>query len=315
MPNVLVTGGLGFIGGSVVNAYNAAGWNVAVCDDLTNNTYQPHIFKSVAEYHSDVTDALSYARVDTIDYDLIVHCASPVGAAGVLPWRGNLAYEIQRTTHAVARYCKAHQARLINISTSEVYGFSGTYHEDDDLRVPARVNARIEYAVGKLAAETSLRLMPGLSSINVRPFNVVGADQRSTGGFVLPTFAEQAIEGRPLTVYGDGTQQRAFLAVEDLVEFMLHVTPLDVFDGRCVNVGNPTNRITVNHLANTVIKESGNMGTIAYTDGKAVHGEDYAEAEGHVKLPDISLAEGMGWHPERGLTEVVHSALEKAACR
>jgi nucleoside-diphosphate-sugar epimerase len=314
LPNVLITGGLGFIGGAAAYNYALAGWRVDVCDDLTNNTYAPHSLGTEAEWYCDVAEALNRIRLSLREYDLVIHCASPVGAAGVLPWRGRLAYEIMRTTHAVTCYCNAFGVPLINVSSSEVYGFSGTYHEKDALRVPAHVNTRIEYAVGKMAAETAVRLLPGLNSISLRPFNVVGSDQRSAGGFVLPTFAEQAVEGRPLTVYGDGTQQRAFLAVEDLVSFML-LLQRDDYDGRVVNLGNPTNRITILNLAHLVSETARTKFEIVYTDGKAVHGEDYAEAEGYVKLPDIALAEDMGWSPRYTLNEIALAAVEKIACR
>jgi nucleoside-diphosphate-sugar epimerase len=302
---VLVTGGLGFIGSTITDAFYAEGHDVMVCDNLSSNVIGWDESPAAYWYTQDVADCLG-----TLEYhpDLVVHCANPVGAAGIIPLKGRIAAETVRTTSSVVEYCAMTGARLVYISSSEVYGKSGTYSESDDLRVPAALSPRIEYAVGKVAAEACVRLTPGLRSVTLRPFNVAGARQQSEGGFVLPTFCEQAAMGWPLTVYGDGQQRRALTGVEDVAAFVLGLRD-DHFDGRVVNVGAPANETSIIELAERVRFLADSPSQIAYTTGQAVHGEDYAEAEGVVKLPAVALAERMGWAPVWTLDRLIADAL------
>src|SRR5690606_16210498 len=89
-------------------------------------------------------------------YDLVVHAASPVGAVALLEQESIVA-EIVETTQAAISYCRRHDASLVNISSSEVYGFSGVYRETDPCKVPHRLSHRLQYAAGKLAAEQLVR--------------------------------------------------------------------------------------------------------------------------------------------------------------
>ena len=276
-----------------------------VCDNFSSNVIGWDESPASHWYSVDVEDCLGGLEDHP---DLVVHCANPVGAAGILPLKGRIASETMRTTSAAVEYCAMTGARLVYISSSEVYGRSGTYTETDDLRVPAALSPRIEYAVGKIAAEATVRQTPGLRSVCLRPFNVAGARQQSEGGFVLPTFCEQALMGWPLTVYGDGEQRRALTGVEDLAAFVLALEP-EHYDGRVVNVGTPGNETSIIELAERVRFLSDSESVIAYTTGKEVHGDDYAEAEGVVKLPSVTLAERMGWAPTWTLDRLIADSL------
>ena len=303
--NVLILGGLGFIGSTIADKFYEAGHSVAICDNLSSNVIGVDESPAWSWSLLDVEDCLGQIEDHP---DLVVHCANPVGAAGILSLKGRIASETVRTTSSAARYCALTGARLVYISSSEVYGKSGVYTELDDLRVPAALSPRIEYAAGKIAAEACVRLTPGLRSVTLRPFNVAGARQQSEGGFVLPTFCEQASMDWPLTVYGDGEQRRALTGVEDLAAFVLALRD-DHFDGRVVNVGSPENETSIIELAERVRFLADSTSVISYTSGQEVHGEDYAEAEGIVKLPAVALAERMGWAPEWTLDRLIADAL------
>lgn len=303
---VVITGGLGFIGSFLAEAYRDQGHSVAVIDNLSAN-----VVEQIDGVHNmrgfDADLALEVAPAD-----LIVHCASPVGAVGILSKSGHISSEISRTTSAVCEAAKKWRSPLVNISTSEVYGFSGVYSETDDIRVPFKHSARIEYAVGKLAAEYTVKLRD-IPSLTIRPFNVAGPRQTSSKGFVVPTFVEQALEGTPLTVFYPGTQERSFTAVSDIVRFVVGLHP-DQIDGQIVNVGNPANRTTILDLARLVIETTGSSSGLVETTGQAVHGSQYEEAEGTVKVPDISLARSLGWEPRVGLSDLIkETAAEYAA--
>lgn len=295
---VLITGGLGFIGGEIAQHYPGA----TILDDLSSNVYAADEVPGRVNV-STIADWRPDRR-----FEVIIHCASPVGAVGVLPHRGRIASRIVADTQRVVDWCRDMGARMVNVSTSEVYGRSGTYREDDPLRVPPVMSARIEYAVGKIAAEACVRLTPGLRSITVRPFNVAGARQLRSAGFVIPTFAEQACVDVPLTVFGDGSQVRAFTAVGDVARFIAGLGA-DAFTGDVVNVGNPDNRTTIGRLAVMTRHIADSTSDIYHTTGTAIHGPDYAEAEGHVKLPDATRAHALGWRPTTPLEAIVADAV------
>ena len=144
---VLVLGALGFIGSSIADAYYQAGHSVAGCDNLSSNVIGWDESPAARWYTQDAADCLGLLEDHP---DLVVQCANPVGAAGILPLKGRIASETMRTTSSAVEYCAMTGARLIYISSSEVYGKSGTYTESDDLRVPAALSPRIEYAAGKI---------------------------------------------------------------------------------------------------------------------------------------------------------------------
>lgn len=306
---VFVTGGLGFIGSFTCEHLRDLGHEVVAIDDLSSNV--------VTGIDGVTTVVEDLRRVGFSRADAVVHCASPVGAVALLHARASITQEIVDTTHYVAAHCASLGIPLVNISTSEVYGFSGEYHETDSLTVPDKHSARIEYAVGKTAGEHLLYGFKDLRFISLRPFNVTGPRQTSAKGFVLPTFVEQAQAGDPLTVFEDGKQERAFTSVYDVARFIGRAITHRTFDRRAYNVGNPGNRTTINALAQRVLDLTGSDSTVIHTTGKAVHGEAYEEAEGRVKVPSIARANSVGWSPHDTLDQLIAKTIEDSnvTCR
>lgn len=294
---VLITGALGFIGSHLAEAYLDRGDTVIGIDNLSAN---------VVDYVDGMELELGDARKLVGDFpkvDLVVHAASPVGPAYLLGCQ-SIVSEIVETTQAAISYCRRAEVPLVNISTSEVYGFSGVYNEQDDCVFPHRLSHRIQYAAGKFAGEHLVRTS-GLYSLTIRPFNIAGPRQSRDKGFVLPTFCEQAIAGEPLTVFEDGAQQRSFTAVYDLCDFIVNADPRNFPATEVVNVGNPHNRTTIQGLAGRVCDLLGVERRIERTSGKEIHGPEYEEAVGKIKVPDIALAESLGWEPRVGLEELI----------
>ena len=304
MMNVLITGALGFIGSHIADAYVARGDEVSGIDDRSGNVVDAvHGAKVVIADVRDISETLLPVP------DLVIHTASPVGPVALLE-RTSIVAEIIETTQAVLRYCARNRVPLVNISSSEVYGFSGVYSETDACVVPHRLTHRLQYAAGKLAAEQLVRTST-VKAVTIRPFNVAGPRQSRSKGFVIPTFCEQALAGEPLTVFEGGGQERCPTAVWDLVDFIVGCDPLEQA-GLVVNVGNPGNRTTIRELADLVIEASGSGSPVALTSGKAVHGSLYEEAEGRVKVPDARLARSLGWTPRIGLLEMVDRTLAES---
>jgi UDP-glucose 4-epimerase len=294
---ITVTGGLGFLGSFICEQLLERGHTVTAIDDMSAN-----VVDSIDGVHATHVDCRHHSYYDA---EAVVHCASPVGAVALLDRPYSITHEITDTTHSVARACNTLGIPMLNISTSEVYGFSGEYRESDTLQVPHKFSARLEYAVGKMAGEHTLHGFKDLRFTTIRPFNVTGPRQTSLKGFVLPTFVEQALEGKDLTVFGSGQQERSFTSVNDVARFICDLIHRDNFDRQTVNVGNPNNRTSVIELAHRVCEITGSDSEILFTDGKAIHGEGYEEAEGFVKVPSINVARSQGFVPTDTLDDLI----------
>jgi nucleoside-diphosphate-sugar epimerase len=310
MQKVVITGGLGFIGSHVVDALLAAGRDVTVIDSMV----------------AAVTDGREYEayprcvvhRVSIADYfagggdfegvDLVVHAASHVGPAGILRYQGTLGVDIVTTTQQVVNACVDSGAALAHFSSAEVYGRSGMLAEADDLIVPTHYNVRLEYAIAKTLTEaiTVNSRHRGLRGLVIRPFNVAGPRQSRAGGFVMPTFVQQAIAGRPLTVFATGNQERAFLSANDLARFICENIEAALETERPIfNLGNPANVTTVWNLAERVIERLGSVSPIEHADARLIHGPLYEEAESFQKLPVLDAAASVGWAPVIGLDALI----------
>jgi len=179
--------------------------------------------------------------------------------------------------------------------------------------VPPYYNARIEYALAKLTSEAMIGNSQhrGLRAIVIRPFNVAGPRQSRAGGFVLPTFVQQALGDRPLTVFAGGRQTRAFLGIDDLVGFVARHVDDRLFEQPALyNVGNPDNATTIQALAERVIRLLGSRSTIVQVDPKSVYGPLYFEAESVEKVPAIGKATALGWSPAQSLDAIIAQCAE-----
>ncbi len=311
MPKrVVVTGGLGFIGSHVADAYLAAGDQVIIIDsqvasviDGTEHQAHPHctvVRKSVEDYFE---DGGSFE-----DVDRVVHAASHVGPAGILQYAGNLGSDMVRCTEYVLEGCLEAGVPLCVFSSAEVYGRSGRLGEKDDIRVPTRYNARIEYAIGKtlIEAMTINSLRRGLKAFVIRPFNVAGSRQSQAGGFVMPTFVQQALSGHPITVFATGRQVRSFTSATDLSRFLLSFWDAALESRESIfNIGNPSNSTTIWELAERVKGLLNSASAIVYADAKKIHGPYYEEAESFEKVPALGAALEVGWRPHIGLDELI----------
>jgi nucleoside-diphosphate-sugar epimerase len=146
----------------------------------------------------------------------------------------------------------------------------------------------------------------GLRAIVIRPFNIAGSRQSRAGGFVMPTFVQQALSGQPITVFDSGEQTRAFTSASDLSRFLTDFWD-DAQDSedRVFNIGNPKNRITIRGLAERVKHLLGSDSEIVKVDGREVYGPMYMEAESFDKVPVLGAAARLGWEPQVGLDQLV----------
>ncbi|MDQ3708255.1 MAG: NAD(P)-dependent oxidoreductase [Actinomycetota bacterium] len=307
---MVVTGGLGFIGSHVADAFLARGHEVSIIDSMVASVTEGEEF----ENHSRCT----VVRRSIEDYvasggdfegaERVIHAAAHVGPAGILQYRGKLGADIVRSTEAVIDGCVAADVPLCVFSSAEVYGRSGMLGEKDDIRVPTGYNARIEYAVAKTLTEamTINSAARGLRPIVIRPFNVAGSRQSRAGGFVMPTFVQQALTGQAITVFATGDQVRAFTAASDLSRFLTnYMDQALASDNVIFNIGNPANATTIRDLAERVKRLLGSPSEVVHTDARSIHGPAYAEAESFEKVPALDAATALGWSPEIDLDALI----------
>jgi len=314
----LITGGAGFLGAAFARRLAAEGAVEALDDLSTGRRENLYGLRGVTLCPGSVLDpALVDARVRGADR--VIHLAAVVGVRRVLEEPATTLETNVQGTLNVLRAAARHGRPVLYASSSEVYGRSPDvpFREDAELLVGATTERRWSYAASKAMGEwaaASLAAREGLRALGVRLFNVVGPGQRSRYGMVLPTFARQALAGEPLTVFGDGTQTRCFLHVEDAVEGCLALLAEPRAEGRVVNLGS-TEEVSIGELARRVRREAGSASPIVHMPFREAYGTDGVEPGRRV--PDVALARDLiGFRPRHDLRAIVRDVLAgRAAAR
>ena len=306
MPKTLVTGGAGFLGSHLCDRLIEEGHSVVCMDNLiTGDTDNiEHLFElgqdrfRFVEY--DVTD---YLHVNG-DLDYVLHFASPAAPDDYLKYPIQTLKVGALGTHKALGLAKAKDARLLLASTSEVYGDPLVHPQPEDYWGNVNpIGERGVYDEAKRFAEAlamAYNRYHGVETRIVRIFNTYGPRMRIDDGRALPTFMSQALRGEPLTVYGDGSQTRAFCYVDDLVEGIYRLLLSD--ESEPVNIGNP-DEITIKEFAEEIIEITGTGSSITY--------EELPADDPQVRQPDISRArEILDWSPKVGRKEGLRRTLD-----
>ena len=273
--NICITGGTGFIGSVLVGTL-VENNRVTVFDNLSRNalkyySYANHPNLSVIE--GDVMDASAvYSAVKEADY--IIHCAGIAGIRTVCrrPTQ-TLGVNIVGSVNVLeAAQAAGRCKRVVCFSTSEVLGSRAfSSRETDQSVIGASGHARWTYAVSKLAEEhlaLAYYREYGLPTTVVRPFNIYGPGQVGEGA--LKIFVEQALKDEAITIFGDGTQIRAWCYVDDMVAGTLLCLEKETAIGESFNIGNTRSVQTIYGLANTVIRMLGSKSEILFAPAASV---------------------------------------------
>jgi UDP-glucose 4-epimerase len=321
--HILITGGAGFIGTHLTRRFLARGDTISVLDNLSTGN-----FDNIREF---VGHPLYHFAIDTLDNplvldrlasqaDAIVHLAAAVGVKLVVEKPTETIETNVLGTHAVLNAARRYRCRTIIASTSEVYGkgVKIPFSEEDDLLLGSSTRSRWAYAASKLLDEfmgLATYREYGLPVTIVRFFNTVGPGQTGRYGMVVPRFVRQAIQGEPITVYGDGNQTRCFCHVQDTIRALeLLLDHHESTAGEIYNIGS-NHEVTINELANEVITRSTSTSTVRlvpYSEAYAPGFEDMRR-----RVPDTAkIREAVGWQATRNLNEILDDviAFERNRC-
>jgi UDP-glucose 4-epimerase len=312
---VLITGGAGFIGSHLADAYLQRGDEVSVIDDLSTGTIDniQHL-KSNSKFHYTIDSVHNQpVTAELVDQsDIVVHLAAAVGVKLIVESPVRTIETNVRGTEVVLALANKKQKRVLIASTSEVYGLSTDvpFREDGNLVMGATTKGRWSYACSK-AIDEFLALAywreKKLPTTIVRLFNTVGPRQTGRYGMVIPTFVKQALAGRPITVYGNGKQTRCFGYVGDVVGALIKLMDHSDSVGNVYNIGS-SEEISIFQLAEKVKKLTNSSSEIVFVPYDEAYEEGFEDMPRRV--PDTSkINQLVGFKPEMTLDGILESVI------
>jgi UDP-glucose 4-epimerase len=317
----LITGGAGFIGSHLSDLLLARGDAVHVLDDLSTGRLENVAHLKVNPSFETTTGSVSDEAVvgELIDgADVVVHLAAAVGVRLIVERPVHAIETNVHCTEVVLAHADRRGKPVLIASTSEVYGKSDAlpFREDGDLRMGATDKARWAYACSKAIDEflaMAYSRERGLPITVARLFNTVGPRQTGRYGMVVPRLVGQALDGEPLSVYGDGTQTRCFCHVADVVQALAALLDEPGARGGVFNVG-ATEEISILELARLIIELTGSSSEIRFTPYDRAYGKGFEDM--YRRVPDIAKIRTLtGWSPERTLEQVIADVAEDERIR
>ena len=315
--SILITGGAGFIGSHLAERLLADGLRVVVIDDLSTGRREnvEHLLDHPS-FRLEVGSILDETLLAPLvkECDMIYHLAAAVGVFLVVHSPVRTIESTALGTEGVLKLAWLGGKKVLLASSSEVYGKPAKvpFREDDDLVLGPPDKGRWSYGCSKLLDEflaLAYHRERRLPVVVARFFNIVGPRQVGHYGMVLPRFVQQALDGGPITIYGDGTQTRSFTHVLDAVDCIIRLMNEPAASGQVVNVGNDR-EVSIRELAELVrdiVRPDARITCIPYDQAYAEGFEDLPR-----RVPDISKARRLvGYQPERTLEDVIR---ELAGC-
>ncbi len=301
----VVTGGAGFLGSHLCDHLLAQGHRVICIDNLDTGSLGniEHIRgEDFVFLNQDLTE---YVEIDE-PIDRIYHLASPASPIDYQRLPLHTLKVGSQGTHNMLGVAKRKRARILLASTSEVYGDPQVHPQPEDYWGHVNpIGPRGVYDEAKRYAEAltmAYHRQQGVDTCISRIFNTFGARMRPHDGRAIPTFLRQALQDKPVTVFGDGSQTRSFCYVDDLIRGLVALMESDVH--LPVNIGNP-NEMSLLELAEAVIEVTESRAAVVY--------EALPRDDPQVRQPDITRARQLlGWQPEVSLHDGLRRTIEQA---
>ncbi len=304
MPTSLVTGGAGFLGSNLCDHLLARGHRVICVDNLETGSLGniEHVTDD-ASFQFRMLDITSHYEIDE-PVDFVYHMASPASPIDYARLPLHTLKVGAYGTHNSLGLAKVKRARFLLASTSEVYGDPLVHPQPESYWGNVNpIGPRGVYDEAKRYAEAltmAYYRQQGVNTSIVRIFNTFGPRMRANDGRAIPAFMGQAMSGRPLTVFGDGSQTRSFCYVDDLIRGLIALAESDVHEP--VNIGNP-NEMSLLEMAKLIIELTESESEVVY--------EALPVDDPQVRQPDITRARALlSWEPEMDVREGLRRTIE-----
>lgn len=307
---ILITGGAGFIGSHLADACLARGDEVFLIDNLSTGS-QKNIchLEDRKLCHIVVGSVLDKNLMEQLvsGCDVIFHMAAAVGVKFILEHPFESLETNTKGTELVLELANRFKKKIVIASTSEVYGKHNEVplKEDGDLIYGPPSKWRWSYAAAKLIDEylaLAYYRQFKLPVIIVRLFNTVGPRQTGFYGMVLPRFVQQALQGEPITVYGDGQQKRAFTSIDDVITALLKLIVSPQAIGEIINIGG-FEEISIENLAKRIKEKLGSPSKIISVPYEEAYGKDFEDMPRRLASTE-KLQNLTGFHPQTSLDEI-----------
>jgi dTDP-glucose 4,6-dehydratase len=302
MPTSVVTGGAGFLGSHLCEYLLERGHRVVCVDNLVTSSLRNIEHLRSGEFLFVNHDVVEHIAVDG-PVDFVYHFAALASPVDYLRMPLHSLKVGSNGTHNALGLAKFKRARFLLASTSEVYGDPQVHPQPETYWGHVNpIGPRGVYDEAKRYAEAltmAYHRQQGVDTAIVRIFNTYGPRMRPHDGRAIPTFIRQALEQKPLTVFGDGSQTRSFCFVDDLVRGLILLA--ESGEHMPVNIGNPA-EMSLLELAEAVVAATGSSSPIVF--------EALPVDDPQVRQPDITRARQLlGWEPEVGLEEGLRRTL------
>jgi len=315
MKKVIVTGGAGFIGSNLVKKLlDLNVEKLLIIDDLSTGSES-----NISSIVSDERVQFLNSKIEDIEnlnelfknYDFCYHLAAGVGVQYIMDNLSESLLTNILATHRVLEACQVNGLPVLLTSTSEVYGVAedNVWTEETKSLIGPTSKLRWSYAASKMIDEfiaLSLFEEGKVSPIIVRLFNIIGPNQLSKYGMVVPRFIESALEDKDILIHGDGSQSRSFTWVDDVVNYLIKLAEVKAY-GEVFNIGQ-TEEISIKNLAELIIEKTNSNSQIIFKSHEEVFGKAFEDPKR--RTPGIDkIIEFTGMKPTKNIEFMIENII------